>query len=82
MTVVMEEQHQIPIAVVTSETPLITNVQTALDLMATVQYEPGGARNVLNKQAVCQGVLYPEHAPGSRCAPIIANLPHKARHLL
>lgn len=40
------------ITVITSDELLITDVQSALDLMATVRYETGSDRMVLNKSAI------------------------------
>jgi hypothetical protein len=37
-----------------SNTILITDVQSALDLMATVSYEAGRDRIILTKKAVCE----------------------------
>jgi hypothetical protein len=42
------------IAVVKSTEKLITDVQSALDLIATVQYESGSKRIVLDKRAVAE----------------------------
>lgn len=48
------EQNGIEIAIVTSNDVLITDVQSALDLMATVSYEVGCNRIVLDKSAICE----------------------------
>jgi len=40
------------VAVICSEIPLITDVQSALDLMATVWYETGCERMAIHKSAV------------------------------
>lgn len=48
------KQNNIEIAVMRSNEPLITDVASALDLMATVQYETGCDRIILSKQAVCE----------------------------
>ena len=37
---------------------LITDVQSALDLMATVQYEMGCNHIILNKSAVCEDFFH------------------------
>lgn len=44
----------VEIAVVSSGTILICDVQSALDLMATVRYETGCNRMILNKEAICE----------------------------
>lgn len=41
------------IAVIESDTPLITDTQSALDLLMTARYELGADRILLNKPAVC-----------------------------
>lgn len=46
------ERNGVVIAIVESDEKLITDVQSALDLIATVQYESGGKRIVLGKRAV------------------------------
>jgi len=48
------EQNGVEIAIVTSNEELITDVQSALDLMATVSYEAGCNRIVLNKSVICE----------------------------
>ncbi|MDO4269809.1 MAG: DUF4180 domain-containing protein [Eubacteriales bacterium] len=47
-------QNGVSVAVLQSETPLITNVQSALDLAMTARYETGCDRVALNKGAVCE----------------------------
>lgn len=42
------------VAVVTSDAPLITDVQSALDLIATVNYQTGASKLVIEKTAVCE----------------------------
>ena len=42
------------IAVVNSETPLITDAQSALDLIISVNYEYNAAKIAINKAAVCE----------------------------
>lgn len=44
----------VEIAIVVSNEVLITDVQSALDLMATVSYEVGCNRMILNKSAICE----------------------------
>lgn len=48
------EQNGVEIAFVTSNEELITDVQSALDFMATVSYEVGCNRIILNKSAICE----------------------------
>jgi hypothetical protein len=43
------------IAVIYSEVPLITNAQSALDLMATVYYEHKVTSMVISKEAISEG---------------------------
>jgi hypothetical protein len=47
-------ENEVGVAVVSSDTVLITDVQSALDLMATVTYEAGCDRIILPKAAVCE----------------------------
>ncbi|MGI6449453.1 MAG: DUF4180 domain-containing protein [Desulfitobacteriia bacterium] len=42
------------IAIIHSEEVLLTDVQSALDFMMTVQYETGYNRIILNKAALCE----------------------------
>ena len=42
------------IAVISSDVPVITDAQSALDLAMTVKYETGAARLVLDKSLVCE----------------------------
>lgn len=46
------------IAVVKSNELLISNVQSALDFMATVRYETGCDRIILNKSAICEDFFH------------------------
>ncbi len=48
------EKNAITIALVRSDAILITDVQSALDLMATVHYETGSHRIVLNKDSLSE----------------------------
>ena len=48
------KENNIDIAIVNSEALLITDVQSALDFMATIQYETNCNRIVLNKSAICE----------------------------
>lgn len=46
------------IAIIHSDEILITDVQSALDFMATVQYETGYNRIILNKSAICEDFFH------------------------
>jgi len=48
------EQNNAGIAIVSSDEIIIEDVQSALDFIATVRYETGCDRIVLNKSAVCE----------------------------
>ncbi len=48
------KENNVEIAVVNSNDILITDVQSALDLMATIQYETGCHRMILNKSSICE----------------------------
>lgn len=48
------KENNIDIAVVNSKDILITDVQSALDFMMTVQYKTNCNRIVLNKSAICE----------------------------
>lgn len=48
------KENDVDIAVVSSDEVLITDVQSALDFMATVNYEVGCHRIILNKSAICE----------------------------
>ncbi|AFS77519.1 hypothetical protein Curi_c04440 [Gottschalkia acidurici 9a] len=47
-------ENNIEIAIIKSNELLITDVQSALDFIATVRYETGCDRIVLNKSAICE----------------------------
>lgn len=47
-------ENNIMIAVISSSELLITDIQSALDLMATVNYETGCNRIILNKSVICE----------------------------
>jgi hypothetical protein len=47
-------KNGIDIAIVSSSNMLITDVQSALDLMATVSYEVSCQRIIINKSAICE----------------------------
>lgn len=46
------------IAIIYSNEILITDVQSALDFMMTVQYETGCNRMILNKSAICEDFFH------------------------
>lgn len=48
------KENNIEIAVISSSEILITDVQSALDFMATIWYDTGCDRIVLNKSAICE----------------------------
>lgn len=54
MKVTTIKENNIMIAVISSSELLITDVQSTLDLMATVNYETGCNRIILNKSAICE----------------------------
>lgn len=53
MDITKMKQNDVNIAVVNSSKPLITDVQSALDLLVTVQYEAGCDRMILDRSAIC-----------------------------
>lgn len=52
------KQNNIEIAIINSDEILITDVPSALDFMATVQYETGCNRMILNKSAICEDFFH------------------------
>ena len=52
------KENNIEIAVVNSSEILITDVQSALDFMATVRYEANCDRIILNKSAICEDFFH------------------------
>jgi hypothetical protein len=52
------KQNNIEIAVISSSEILINDVQSALDFLATVHYETGCDRMVLNKSAICEDFFH------------------------
>jgi hypothetical protein len=54
MKITTIKEKNVEIAVVNSSEVLITDVQSALDFMATVNYETGCHRIILNKSAICE----------------------------
>ncbi|TXK81833.1 DUF4180 domain-containing protein [Paenibacillus sp. N3.4] len=47
-------ENDVEIAIISSSEMLITDAQSALDLIATVNYESGCNRIILNKSAICE----------------------------
>ncbi|MBP2242971.1 hypothetical protein J2Z40_003553 [Cytobacillus eiseniae] len=58
MQITTVKENHVEIAVVSSHEILIKDVQSALDFMATVQYETGCNRIVLNKSAICEDFFH------------------------
>lgn len=58
MNIRIIKENDIEIAIVSSNEILITDVQSALDLMATVSFEAGCNRIVLNKSAICEDFFH------------------------
>lgn len=54
MKITTIKQKDIEIAIVSSSELIITDVQSALDFIATVSFEAGCNRIVLNKSAICE----------------------------
>lgn len=54
MTVKTVHKNNLHVAVIQSDDPIITDVQSALDFMASVRFETGCDRVVLNKAAVVE----------------------------
>ena len=52
------EENNTEIAVVSSGEVVITDVQSALDFMATVRYDTGCDRMILNKSAICEDFFH------------------------
>jgi len=48
------KENNIQIAVISSEDILITDAQSALDFFATVDYETGCSRMIINKSLICE----------------------------
>lgn len=57
MKITTIKTNQVEIAVVNSDELLIVDVQSALDLMATVRYETGCDRIVLDKSAISEDLF-------------------------
>ncbi|MEC0238805.1 DUF4180 domain-containing protein [Paenibacillus dokdonensis] len=54
MKITKIKENGVEIAVISGSEMLITDVQSALDLIATVNYETGCNRIIVNKSAVCE----------------------------
>jgi hypothetical protein len=54
MKITVIKENNIEIAVVSSDEILIKDVQSALDLIATVNFETGCNRMIMNKSAICE----------------------------
>lgn len=54
MQISVIKENNIEIAIVKSEDILIKDVQSALDLIATVDYETGCSRIIINKASICE----------------------------
>ena len=52
------EKYDKVIAIIHSNEILITDVQSALDFIATIRYETGCARIILNKSALCEDFFH------------------------
>lgn len=52
------EKNNIQVAIINSSEILITDVQSALDFMATVQYETGCNIIIVNKAAICEDFFH------------------------
>ncbi|MGN7402296.1 DUF4180 domain-containing protein [Cytobacillus praedii] len=52
------KQNNVDIAVISSSEILIKDVQSALDFMATVSFETGCNRIILNKSAICEDFFH------------------------
>jgi len=57
MNINVVEENNVKIAVVKSSDVLITDVQSALNFIATVGFETGCTRIILNKSAICNNFL-------------------------
>lgn len=57
MKITVIKENNIEIAIVNSNEILIKDVQSALDFMATINYETGCNRIIINKSAICEDFL-------------------------
>lgn len=55
MKINIVKENNTEIALVNSSEVLITDAQSALDLIATIQYETGCNKIILNISAICEG---------------------------
>ena len=58
MKIDIAKQNNVDIAIINSSEILIKDVQSALDFIATVQYESGCNRIIWNKYAVCEDFFH------------------------
>ena len=58
MKITTIKENGIEIAVISSNDIIITDVQSALDFMATVNYEAGCNRMILNKSSICEDFFH------------------------
>lgn len=54
MKISVVKENNIEIAIVSSEHILITDTQSALDFIATVDYETGCSRMIISKSSICE----------------------------
>lgn len=54
MEITIIKENNVEIAIISSSEILITDVQSALDMMATVNFEAGCNHIVLNKSLICE----------------------------
>ncbi|NBI28556.1 DUF4180 domain-containing protein [Chengkuizengella marina] len=54
MNITTIKENDVDIAIISSNEILITDVQSALDFMATINYETGCNRVILSKSALCE----------------------------
>lgn len=54
MNITVIKEKDVEIAIVNSMETLITDVQSALDFMATVRYESGCDHIIINKSVICE----------------------------
>lgn len=57
MRIEILKENKLEVALVTSNEILLKDVQSALDLIATVGYETGCDFMILNKAAICEDFL-------------------------
>ena len=58
MKITKIKENDIEISVISGNEIVITDVQSALDFMATVNYEVGCYRIILNKSAICEDFFH------------------------